>query len=234
MTTLAAGSVRGISFDYGHVLGALDLDELSSRLGGASVEAMRRALEAAHRAHDEAIVLGRGHEFAWRELMTTLVHSAVGGGDHKAVIDRLWAAQPTRNLWRFVPAEARALLAELSGMRVPMVITSNSEGRIAELLAEVGIAEHFTAVHDSGRLGYAKPDRRIFERAALSLSLPLDQIVHIGDSEAADIVGATAAGMRAMRFDGFMPGNAGRATCGDGIVITFAELREALLVALRG
>lgn len=230
--TLPRGSIRAISFDYGHVLGALDLDELSSRLGGADVSALRAAQPAAYRAHDEAIARGLGHEGAWRALMTTLVEASGARVDTGTTVDRLWAAQPTRNLWRFVPPEARALLDELSAARVPMVVTSNSEGRIAELLAEVSIAQHFTAVLDSGLLGFAKPDRRMFERAAAALSLPIDQIVHIGDSETADIVGAKDAGMRAVRFDGFVPGNAGRPTRGDAVVITFDDLRELLLVAL--
>ena len=230
--TLARGSIRGISFDYGHVLGALDLDELSSRLGGVDANLLRDAQPDAYRAHDDAIALGLGHERAWHALMMTLVIASGVEGDLSAIVDDLWAAQPTRNLWRYVPPAARAMLAELTRAGVPMVVTSNSEGRVAELLAEVGIDHHFLAILDSGRLGFAKPDRRMFERAAAALGLPLDQVVHVGDSEAADIAGARAASMRALRFDGFVPGNAGSPTCGDGVVITFDELREALLVGL--
>ncbi len=230
--TLPRGCIRGISFDYGHVLGALDLDELSSRLGGVDTNALRAAEPAAYRAHDEAIANGLGHESGWRALMTTLVVASGARGDVREHVDALWAAQPTRNLWRFVPPAARALLDELTRMRVSMVITSNSEGRVAELLEQVGIAHHFTAVLDSGVLGYAKPDPRIFHDAAKVLSLPLNQIVHIGDSEPADIVGAKAVSMRAIRFDGFIPGNAGRPTCGDACVTTFDSLRDLLLVGL--
>jgi putative hydrolase of the HAD superfamily len=81
-------------------------------------------------------------------------------------------------------------------------------------------------------LGFAKPDRRIFERAAAALSLRLDQIVHVGDSETADVVGAKDAGMHTVRFDGFISGNAGRPSRADAVVITFDELRELLLIAL--
>jgi FMN phosphatase YigB (HAD superfamily) len=230
--TLPRGSIHAISFDYGHVLGALDLSELSERLGGVDENALLAAEPAAYRAHDAAIANGLGHERAWRALMTTLVVAAGVAGDVEEIVRRLWAAQPARNLWRFVPVEARALLDDLTARKVPMVITSNSEGRIAELLAEVGIVHHFSAVLDSGLLGFAKPDPRIFRRAAASLSLPENHIVHIGDSEPADIVGARAVGMHAIRYDGFVPGNAGLPTCGDACVTTFDKLREALLVGL--
>lgn len=230
---LPAGSVRGISFDYGHVLGALDLEALRDRLQLAAdaVSTMRAAMPAAYRVHDEAIARGEGHEAGWRALMATLLEAAAVE-DRTAAVDRLWAQQPTRNLWRFVPDEARALLAELSSTGVPMVITSNSEGRVRELLEEVGIVGHFSTILDSGVLGFAKPDRRMFERAAAALGIPLDAMVHIGDSEAADIVGARGAGARTIRFDGFVPGAGERPTVADVRVSTFPELRAHLFAAL--
>lgn len=229
---IANGAVRGISFDYGHVLGGLDLEELRGRLALTqdAVRLMRDAMPAAYQAHDAAIARGEGHEAAWRALMDALL-AAAHVADRDASIDALWRAQPTRNLWRFVPDEARVLLAELTRRGVPMVITSNSEGRVAELLEEVSIAHHFVAVLDSGVLGIAKPDRRIFERAASLLGLPLADIVHVGDSEAADIVGALSAGARAIRFDGFVPGAELRQTVADARASTFSELSALLFNA---
>jgi putative hydrolase of the HAD superfamily len=223
----------GISFDYGHVLGGLDLEELRDRLGASasSVPAMRKAMPTAYRMHDAAIARGDGHESGWRALMDTLV-AAAGVGDRAPVIDALWRAQPTRNLWRFIPDEARTLLHDLSRAGVPMVITSNSEGRVRELLTEVSLAHHFVTILDSGVLGFAKPDRRMFEHAAAALSVPIEDMIHVGDSEAADIVGAKRAGAYAIRFDAFVPGAASRPTEADARASTFAELRAHLFTAL--
>ncbi len=256
--SIPRGAVKGISFDYGHVLGGLDLDELASRLieehgvrATGVAPALRAALPAAYRAHDDAIAAGLGHEQGWRALMGVLVATAMprtqgGAGfddDARArAVDALWRAQPNRNLWRWVPAEARALLAELDRAGVPMVITSNSEGRVAELLDEVGIAHHFVSILDSGRLGFAKPDRRMFARAAEALGLPIEALVHVGDSEAADVVGAKRAGAWAVRYDGFVPGvlttgptatgpTATGPTAADARAKTYAELRAILLDA---
>jgi putative hydrolase of the HAD superfamily len=223
----------GISFDYGHVLGGLDLEELRDRLGASAsaVTAMRKAMPAAYRMHDAAIDRGEGHEAAWRALMDTLV-AAAGVLDRASAVDALWRAQPTRNLWRFVPDEARALLDDLTRAGVPMVITSNSEGRVRELLTEVSIAHHFVSILDSGVLGFAKPDRRIFEHAAAAMSLSPADMIHVGDSEAADIAGAKAFGAYAIRFDAFVPGAHTRPTLADARASTFSELRTHLFTAL--
>jgi len=77
-------------------------------------------------------------------------------------------------------------------------VLSNSEGRIAELLAEVGIADPIRAVIDSGRVGIEKPDPRIFAHARDALGG--GDAIHIGDSWPADIAGARAAGWRAIWF----------------------------------
>lgn len=247
--------VRAISFDYGHVLGGFDLAELSSRLRalapGRAVDdvALRGALADAFRAHDDAIGAGLGHEAGWRRLVSTLVEAAWSmRPDTRAdialsplfqlsqvhalvaeTVEAQWRAQPTRNLWRDVPDEARALLRELEERRVPMVVTSNSEGRVRELLEELGLARHFLAILDSGVLGFAKPDARIFHLAAERAGVAPSQIVHIGDSERADVVGARAAGLRTIRFDGFVPGAERTPTEADARTSSYAELREILL-----
>jgi putative hydrolase of the HAD superfamily len=233
------GAVRAISFDYGHVLGGLDLDELAARLATGShspdPSALRAAMPSAYRAHDEAIARGEGHEAGWRALMSELVSAALPSIDEPSragEVDALWRAQPDRNLWRHVPDEARTLLSDFEARGVRMVITSNSEGRVAELLGELGIAQRFVAILDSGRLGFGKPDRRIFALAAEKLGVSLAELVHVGDSEKADVVGAKDAGAFAARYDGFVPGADAVPTIADARASTYPELRALLWDAL--
>ncbi len=237
------GAVHAISFDYGHVLGGLDLDELAARLRphaagdrAPDVAAVRAAMPAAYREHDRVVALGHGHEAGWRALMGVLVAAAFGAPEDRTrdadVVEALWRAQPDRNLWRWVPPEARALLDDLAAAGVPMVITSNSEGRVRELLEEVDLARYFGAILDSGVLGYAKPDARIFNDAARSLGVAADRMVHVGDSESADVAGALGIGAFAIRFDGFVPGAAERPTRAHAQARSFAELRAALAHAI--
>lgn len=232
------GAVRGVSFDYGHVLGGIDFVELASRFGAAdspsAIDGMRGAMVDAYRAHDDGIARGLGHERAWHMLMAILVRASgrVRAEDVETIVAELWRAQPTRNLWRFVPDEARSLLDTLVAAGVPLVVTSNSEGRVRELLTDCRIASSFREILDSGVLGFAKPDRRIFDLAARHLGLPLSAVVHIGDSETADVVGAKNAGAWAIRFDAFVPGSAAQSTIADERAADYPTLRAILERAL--
>ncbi len=209
---IPAGAVDGVLLDYGHVLGRIDAGLLAEDVraaGGRGDElAVVAAFGAAFAEHDRVILGGGDHELAWRHLMAVLVDAAWGmpapAGARDSVVEAIWRLQPTRNLWRDVPAEARDLLAHLRSASIPVAIVSNAEGRARELLVGLGIAQSVDAIVDSGVLGIAKPDRRIFDHAAAELDLPLSRLVHVGDSESADVLGAIAAGAWAVRFDGIL------------------------------
>jgi putative hydrolase of the HAD superfamily len=85
---------------------------------------------------------------------------------------------------------------------VPVAVLSNSEGRLAELVEELGWSARFVAIADSGELGIEKPGRAIFAWTAARLGAPLERVAHVGDSLSADVEGALAAGMRAVWFRG--------------------------------
>jgi putative hydrolase of the HAD superfamily len=102
------------------------------------------------------------------------------------------------NLWRRPIEDMVALARELAGAGVAVAVLSNSEGRLAELLEEIGLAAPFVEIVDSGRLGIEKPDRRIFEHALARTGCTAG--IHIGDSWAADVAGALGAGWRAVWY----------------------------------
>jgi putative hydrolase of the HAD superfamily len=113
----------------------------------------------------------------------------------------LWEQQPVANLFRRPIAPMVALARELAGRGHPLVVVSNSEGRLAELLAEIGLADLFRTIVDSGRLGIEKPDPRIFQHAVAQIGAPADApAIHIGDAWAADITGALSVGWRAIWY----------------------------------
>jgi putative hydrolase of the HAD superfamily len=92
------------------------------------------------------------------------------------------------------------LVAELRSRGVPVGIISNSEGRLAELVEELGQSALFPVIVDSGRLGIDKPDPRIFQHAAGRLGVSLNELVHVGDAWEADVLGARGAGAEAIWF----------------------------------
>jgi len=161
--------------------------------------ALMAAAPAAWRRYDELVDPAGGHP--WRELMATLLRGAgvANVTDVAQVVDWLWDEQPRANLWRAQIPGMVALARELAARGVRVAVLSNSEGRLAELLVEIGIADSFAAVIDSGRIGIEKPDRRIFDHALAVLGASRPGI-HIGDSWPADIAGALGAGWRAIWF----------------------------------
>ncbi len=193
-----------VTFDFGQTLCELDGPLLAARLAERGVAARADRLDAgvteAWRAYDDAIAAGLGGH-PWKTFMARLLASAgVAEPALGSAVDWLWTEQPRRNLWRRPIAGMIELCRALARCGVPVGVISNSEGRLAELIAEVGWAADFAAVADSGRLDMEKPDAPIFRWTAERLGAPLDRIVHVGDSWAADVDGALNAGMRAIWF----------------------------------
>jgi putative hydrolase of the HAD superfamily len=204
------GRLRAVSFDFGQTLAELDHEFLARRVltFGAELdaEAARAGTVAAWHAYGTGKALG--HARAWQLMMVELLRA---GGVHKLrgdadpgypekIASLLWDAQPTQNLWRKPIAGMFEVVAELSSKGVPVGIISNSEGRLAELVEELGYTALFPVIVDSGRLGIDKPDPRIFQHAAGLLGVSLDELVHVGDAWEADVLGARAAGAEAVWF----------------------------------
>lgn len=190
-----------VTFDAGQTLVDLDLDFLARRLAErgvhVSVEALQRAAPAAWLRYDELTAAGHGHP--WKALMATLLEGA-GVHDATGLASWLWDEQPRANLWRKPIAPMVALAKELGDRGVKVAVLSNSEGGLADLFEEIGLAPLFVTIVDSGRVGIEKPDPRIFAHALEQIGGEPSRAVHIGDSWSADIVGALGAGWRAIYY----------------------------------
>ena len=227
--------VQAVTFDFGQTLAELDHEFLARRVlsfgGELEPGAARAATTAAWHAYGSAKALG--HARAWQTMMLVLLRA---GGIHKLrgdadagypekIAQRLWDAQPQQNLWRKPIPGMFELVTELRARNTPIGIISNSEGRLAELVTEMGHHPLFPVIVDSGRLGIDKPDPRIFQHAAEQLSIPLSEVVHVGDAWEADVIGARTAGARAIWFS---PSDQRQLPEGVLACRDAAELRQAL------
>lgn len=141
-----------------------------------------------------------GARHPWKALMHSLLAGA-GIADPADLVEWLWSEQPAKNLWRKPIQPMVDLARELAARGALVGVLSNSEGRLAELLAEIGIADAFATIVDSGRIGMEKPDPRIFAHTLAALGAPAGaQPIHIGDLWNADIGGALGAGWRAIWY----------------------------------
>jgi putative hydrolase of the HAD superfamily len=131
---------------------------------------------------------------------------------------------------------ARALLAALKP-RVRIGIVSNNvrdeqEGK----LALFGFASFIDELVVSAEVGIAKPDAAIFRIALERLGVAADHAVMIGDSWAADIEGARAAGIRAIWFNPTGQSRTGHASADDTVeeLRAFEPLRDVMATILTG
>jgi putative hydrolase of the HAD superfamily len=217
-----------VTFDVGQTLVDLDLDFLVLRLGerGISVEkqALQRAAPAAWRLYDRLTEEGAQHP--WHSFMDALLGGA-GVGDREPLVAWLYGEQATKNLWRRPIEPMVDVVRQLRSRGIKIAALSNSEGHLADLLAEIELAPLFDAIIDSQVVGVAKPEPRIFEITLEQLGEPTPRVaVHVGDSWAADVEGALAAGWRAIwyRSRSFAPRHDARVPIVDNAEQTLAAL----------
>jgi putative hydrolase of the HAD superfamily len=77
-------------------------------------------------------------------------------------------------------------------------VSNNLQAEQEEKLRHLGMAHLIDALVVSETVGVAKPDPAIFATALRQLGCAADDAVMLGDSWAADVLGARAAGLRAV------------------------------------
>ena len=78
---------------------------------------------------------------------------------------------------------------------------ANARGLIMGRLHKTGLLEGFDAITYSEEVGYAKPDKRLFDVALGRLNVLAANAVHIGDRWREDVQGARGAGLRPILID---------------------------------
>jgi putative hydrolase of the HAD superfamily len=88
----------------------------------------------------------------------------------------------------------------LAARGIRLAVISNWDERLRGLLRRLKLDRYFEAFAISCEVGFPKPARAIFQRAAADLDLWPSNILHIGDSLELDIEGANAAGFHALQI----------------------------------
>lgn len=96
-----------------------------------------------------------------------------------------------------VPDHHEPVLTALArSYRLGLCSNFSDAGTARAVLGEAGFLPHLHSVVISEEVGIRKPRPEIFEAVAEGLGLEPREILHVGDSLAADVVGASAVGMR--------------------------------------
>ena len=123
-------------------------------------------------------------------------------------LDRPTAREALLAAIRFRPFhDAQPALTALRERGLRLVVASNWDCSLPEVLRDAGLLGLVDGVVSSAEAGVRKPDTRLFALALERAGVAAERAVHVGDSPANDVAGAAAAGIRAvlLRRDGERP-----------------------------
>lgn len=118
-----------------------------------------------------------------------------------AALAALHAYHTAHNIWETVPADVVPALERLRGLGLRLVIVSNANGTLHAVFARLGLADRVDVLVDSHQERVEKPDPRLFHIALEQSGARADTTIHVGDLYHVDVVGARAAGIRAVLLD---------------------------------
>lgn len=175
--------------------------ELRARFGlEVSPDEARAALHAEiafYRAHhDDASDRERLADL--RRRATRALRAALPPGPARALpLDALTEALLAA--LRFRPfEEVPAVLRAARERDVRLVVVSNWDVSLHDVLDDTGLAPLLDGVVTSAELGSAKPDGAIFARGLELAGVAASEALHVGDSVEHDVAGAQAAGIAAV------------------------------------
>jgi putative hydrolase of the HAD superfamily len=138
----------------------------------------------------QAAVTGSLSDEEWRGQVAQVLAPACGSPERARGLVVAWSQLIGR-----VDTDVVDLLAALR-TKVPVVLVSNATTRLEAYLAAIGLDEAFDAVINTARIGVAKPDRRVFDKAAQRVGADLKRCLFVDDTvghvNAAQAAGATS------------------------------------------
>jgi putative hydrolase of the HAD superfamily len=102
-------------------------------------------------------------------------------------------------IWQLYP-EVQATLSDLQP-RIRLGIISNFDGRLRQVLANLGILSIFDPIVISSEVGADKPDPYIYAHACALAGVEPGRALHIGDDPLCDWQGARDAGLVSLELD---------------------------------
>jgi putative hydrolase of the HAD superfamily len=134
-----------------------------------------------------------------RSRCAEVLREALPGDERVAAIDNAALTSTLLASLRFEPfADVRPALAAARAAGRRLVVVSNWDVSLDEVLDRLGLAPMLDGVVTSAVVGARKPSPEIFEHALALAGVAAHDAVHVGDSLAEDVAGARAAGIEAV------------------------------------
>ena len=193
----------------------LDLDGTLVDHEGAAAAGLRGWLPSLGLVPDAAAIarwsaVQEPHLAAWRagrisftEQRRRRVRDYLGTAGTDAELDELFAGYLTHyeDAWRAFD-DVTGALATLARLGLATaVLTNGSRGQQLRKLARTGLDGRVGPVFAVDDLGVAKPHPEAFRQACARWGYPPGEVVSVGDDHMLDVLGARAAGLRAIHLD---------------------------------
>ena len=140
----------------------------------------------------------------WKKLVAQVFEPWGRFDNFEDYFAELFAYFAEPSAWNLYP-EVLDTLSALHQRNVTLAVISNFDSRLVRILKGLGASSWFADIFVSSRVGYAKPDRQIFDRALGRHGVRAQNALHVGDSETNDLHGARNAGLNALLIDRNQP-----------------------------
>ncbi|MCO5610716.1 hypothetical protein L7F22_064957 [Adiantum nelumboides] len=127
--------------------------------------------------------------FYWQRI----VQEATGCND-PALLEDLYHYYTTEKAWHIGDAEAETALKAIRKAGIKLAVVSNFDTRLRPLMKVLQCYDWFDTIIVSAEVALEKPNPEIFLTACKELGVAAEQVLHVGDDETNDLVGAAAAG----------------------------------------
>jgi putative hydrolase of the HAD superfamily len=201
-------SLQTVFLDAGGVLIHPNWVRVSAALEkqGVHVDAstLRAAEPRAKRQLDAARVVGGTTDArrGWLYFDLILEEARVQASEATAAaLAELHDYHSRENLWEYVPPNVPRVLEALRARGLQLVVVSNANGRLRDVLRRLAIERYFHHILDSFEEGVEKPDPRLFQIALQKAGADAATTIHVGDLYEIDVVGARGAGIRGVLLD---------------------------------
>lgn len=127
----------------------------------------------------------------WKSLVAeTFEMSGCNLGDKlNNIFESIFADFSKATVWAIYP-DVMPVFNELKRKNIKLGLVSNFDSRLEMILSELGIINYFNCLSYSGKVGFSKPDPRIFQHALMNLNCLPEETLYIGDSLDNDYVPA--------------------------------------------
>jgi dihydrofolate synthase/folylpolyglutamate synthase len=211
----SSDSERGLN-DYGAAQNFSGIRAVTFDVGGTLIEpwpsvgsvyarvAVRHGVEVAAEDLDRQFALAwsarKNFEYRrsdWSELVRQTFSGLTAEPPSASLFDEIYSHFATAAPWRIFD-DVMPCLRELKRRGFKLGIVSNWDERLSPLLHELQLDHYFDSIVVSGAGGAQKPAAKIFQKAVAQLDVRPEAILHIGDSASEEVIGARAAGLRAL------------------------------------